>query len=221
MNRPIFGLITILFLVPIIACELPSLALNATPTLTPDVSTRVAGTVTAVFATEIARVIQTPTPSKTPEPTATPLPPSLTATFTRTIVPTSTPTAAGKLIQGSVYGIRVLQVETSDQSFVDPSSSPPFYKSISPATGNTFLKVKIQLFKNDIEAGIEEFRKERTEISVVDAKGQAFTPNNLLIQHYNNEGTLANIFTVVFDVPKDSTGFKLRYRDLPLIDLSR
>ena len=233
MNSRTYLLSLLILFVGVLACDVTSLAFTTLPTQTPDrIATRVAGTETAiteetaVTATLIAkapRVIQTPLPIKTAEPTLTRLPPSPTATEARTITPTSTSTREGKLVQGGVYGIKVVSVEKADSAFRATGRLPMEY--VYPESGYVFLKIGVELCKNGVLSLSRDDEKERLELSVLDSKGTVYSLANRETVTMGGD-FCADLKTycpthyfIYISVPRNASGFKLKYRDLPLIDL--
>ena len=238
MNRRTYWLSLLILPVGVLACDVTSLASTTWPTLTPDrIATRVAGTETAVAeetvvaATVIAKlpkVTQVPTSAKL-ESTFTSLPPLPNATYvirtpTSTLTVTHVPTSTGdKLVLGKEYGIKVYAFKTKKIRSENRQSDP----------GYTFLKVGVMFFKRGTEWKDWNARTETSFLSVVDAKGEVSKKPEIVFgivadpswpseeiegwklgRDWQSYGIVA-----YFSIPDTSTGLKLGYRDLPLIDL--
>jgi hypothetical protein len=239
MNSLVYWLTLLILLVGVLACDVASLASTPLPTSTTDrIATRVAGTETAVAeetavaATVVAKlpkVTQVPTSAKTPESTLTSLTPLLTPT---TYVPHATPTPSitrvptstgDKLVLGKEYGIKVYAFKRKKISNENRQS---------PA-GYTFLQIGAMFFKRGTEWKDYKGSIEASLLSVVDAKGEVFKkPESIwgLVYDPNfrseeiegwTQGRSIDTYGIIaiFLMPDSSTGLKLQYRDLPLIDL--
>jgi hypothetical protein len=208
-----------------VACEVSSPVINAPSTPTSDrVATHVAETktrfaeetaVAATFTAEAPKVNQIPSKSKTPEPTLTRIPSSPTAANARANTPTATLTRVWDLVQSGIYGIKVISVEKV-YSFVLPS------RFVYPESGQDFLQVEVEIYKDGVP--LFDFKsqgQENLEFSIADSKGQVYNVKySAMMGAINSEGYFTPTHhKLVFTVPNVAAGFRLRYRDLPLIDL--
>ena len=121
---------------------------------------------------------------------------------------------------GNVYGIKVTRVRKTRScnrgNYIPSTASAP--------SGYTFLEIGIALFKNGDLLWDE---KELVELSVVDSKGRTYAspyPSKETVLtfgvSFDSVGKMTRTnYVVYFEVPENSSGFKLQYRDLPLIDL--
>jgi len=86
--------------------------------------------------------------------------------------------------------------------------------------------INVQLFVNGLQVtSFEKLKEERPKFSVVDATGKLYPiilkEDTLFTVDYKKvtKEWYHTGMTLFFSVPETTTGFKLKYRDLPLIDL--
>ena len=158
---------------------------------------------------EESRVAQVPLPTRTLEPTLPRLPPSPTTTPVLTISLTAT-------VQSSAYRLNVMGVKKVDSY---KGGTGVFLRDIYPDHGCVFLEIRVQIYKN----GVLTLYEEQPDLSVVDSKGAVYLiANRDTRTGYGETGTgtfTPTHYIAYFSVPITATGFKLRYRDVPLIDL--
>ncbi len=234
----------IILLVGVVACTVSPSVPTAMPTLTPNrIETGVAGTKTAstegtaiAMTVEASKATQTPPPTKTSEPTLTKLPPSPTVAPQATssleckvnLIPGTaylTPSPNRTPEPNAVYAIKVKSVDkVTSYSVLTGTGLPQVPRTVYPDTGYVFLKIAVEFYNNGVLAYPLD-NTNRLRLSVVDSKDNVYQLAN---QDYVILGTLICLDTgnaiynheiVYFAVPNGATGFKLRYRDLPLIDL--
>jgi hypothetical protein len=120
------------------------------------------------------------------------------------------------LVQGNVYGIKIISAEKTD-SYSEVAIP---IRTVRAPPDLVFLEIKFVLFKRGEPIWEQQ---ELQELTVVDSKGETYPP-----KYAKLEGTVDRVGGVVFtpdngvvyfSVPKNMTGFKLRYRDVPLTDL--
>jgi hypothetical protein len=216
MNSQLFGLALILA-VGILACDVVSLSPTSMPTVTPDrIATGVAEqkAVAATLTKEASAVTQASSSNETPEPALTGL--SRSPTITQSYTTKASPSPEGNLDQGSEYAIRISGSEKAN-SYLDFSGRFP--TTVYADADRIFLQINIVLFNRGNPIWNQQ---EFQELSVVDSKGETYP-----LKFVKLEGTVSEVGGVfnpdkgvtLFSVPKTTTGFRLRYRDLPLIDL--
>jgi hypothetical protein len=136
-----------------------------------------------------------------------------------------TPTfQVGKMVQGEIYGIKVIEAEKK-------SEYEDYDGRITPSQPNHNLLVLIVKFYKNGNPLKESTVDEIFKLSIVDANGHRYsvplTESNELEFRYvvygkdpedaiKKEGFSYKVF---FSVPKNSSGFKLQYQDLPKIVL--
>jgi hypothetical protein len=209
--------LSIVLLLGIAACS--GVQPAAVPTSTPDAIATGVAQARAIAATLTAGV---PTATLTPVPTATS---TLSPTDTLTLTPTPdsqeqellpTPTYVATVF-GEVYGIEVVSVGKADSYFDNVGG---LVQMVQPETGNVFLVVGFWLYK---DGKFLEENQELSELSVMDSNGEVYkrVDAGIIYSVYTDKDgkNFAKSLIVRFSVPKDATGFRLRYRDLPLIDL--
>jgi uncharacterized protein YcfL len=142
---------------------------------------------------------------------------SSTTTTALEITLTQTPT----FIQGQEYGLKLLNIEKSSKEIttdVDKYGS----NYIIPPENFTFIKVKIQIYRHGNLLSSNEIvsSNEVQKISLIDSNASIFQVSSSIHewQLVNSEWQFSDIL-IVFSVPENGKGFKLLYRDLPLIDL--
>lgn len=126
----------------------------------------------------------------------------------------------GDLVQGRVYGIKVIEVEKTNQRY-----SGNIFAPISSPPDQIFLKILAEFFAQGVT--IKDVVPEIKKLSVIDGNGKVIAtqlPDQSLTSpvEYNNETKqfeMKDSVEFFISVPKDSSGLKLRYRDLSLIDL--
>jgi hypothetical protein len=150
--------------------------------------------------------------------TATPQP---TPTLISTQIPQSTSTVIA-LVFGDSYGIKVINVDKVD-SYLGGSTFPllPVY----PETGNVFLKIKVVFFKQG-EPIWDWDKSWATPFAIIDSEGKKYLPEGKLELDGTSkdlQGSELNYTNLAFyfSVLKTAFGFKLQFRDLPLIDLEQ
>ena len=192
-----------MLIVGVLACEVSSVVPTLSPTTTPDrVATGVAEqkAIAATLTIEaVSRVTQTPFPSKTIG------------------TPTAIRLSEWKFVQGNVYGIKVIKVEKGDFVILKPSGAGYDIAS-SPSADETTLQVTVQFFKNEVALEVDLNKEIYEQLSILGPDGEKYKP----IPYYQQpivDGKPACM--VQFYVPKSRTGFRIQYRDLPLIDLGK
>jgi hypothetical protein len=133
---------------------------------------------------------------------------------------------AGEVVQGKIYGIKVIKVEKN-------SEYEDYDGRITPSElDNDLLILVVKFYKNgkplkDKEIAVNEILK----LLIVDANGHRhsvpLTKSNKLEFRYvvygNDPAEVVKkegfSYKVFFSIPKNSTGFQLQYRDLPIIML--
>ncbi len=132
----------------------------------------------------------------------------------------------GEVVQGDIYGINVIKAEIQNE-FED------MHGRISPSQSNhKLLVLEVRFYENGNP--LKDKTKEEGEIlklSIIDARGRIFptplTESNKVVfryilygkdpkEAYEKEGFIYQVF---FSVPKNSSGFKLQYRNLPQVSL--
>jgi hypothetical protein len=120
-----------------------------------------------------------------------------------------------KLVQGSVYGIKVINVEKIDSHKLFPTG---YISPLQP--DHVLLRVRVEFFKHGV---LKLDPDEQLKLLILDAKGEEYplADQTHLEGGVKKEGEVYELtnFLFLFSIPKTSSGFKLRYRDLPLIDL--
>jgi hypothetical protein len=130
----------------------------------------------------------------------------------------------GQLVQSGPHGIKVIKAEARN-AFKDQ------YGTISPSQANHKLLVLEVRFYENSEPFKGKPKEQLHELSVSDARGQTFpmplTESDEVIFRYilygaNPDEVLKKegfIYQFFFSVPKNASGFKLQYRDLPQVIL--
>ena len=169
----------------------------------------------ATGVTEAKAIAVTPT-AGIPPVTSPPLE-TFTGTpaLTQTPGPTSTPLAP---VFGEVYGIQVLRVEKTANYFYSDNNNFPHV--ISPSAGNTFLEVDVVFYKQGVPLWEPN---ERLGLSVTDSGKNVYQLDNRDITivgvDLGNGNVVVKDYVIYFSVPITASGFKLQYRNLPLINL--
>ena len=130
----------------------------------------------------------------------------------------------GELVQSGVYGIKVTKA-TAQNQFKDQ------YGTIAPSQASQKLLVLEVRFYENGEPLRGSPKEQLHKLSISDARGQTFptplTESNEVIFRYILHGAKPDealkkdgfIYQFFFSVPKNSSGFKLQYRDLPQVIL--
>jgi hypothetical protein len=235
MNHRVSWLLFVLFL-GIAACS--AFPNTYTPTLIPtpisspdNIATGVAEAkaIAATLTAEMPRMTISPSVTTAPEIRTTDTAifepsGSQTSTVSSMQIPKLTSTVLASVF-GDVYGIEVITVEKVDSYYASPSGPVMPVDTIYPEQGNIFLKLGIKFYKDGVEIQDQIAIEERLELSVIDTNGEVYSIANedsVIVEGYFN--AINNTFTgtslvVFFSVPFSSNGFKLQYRNLPLINL--
>lgn len=147
-------------------------------------------------------------------PSAIPVPPT-PQTFP--VTPTVTAAREGSAISGSEYGIKLISVtKSSEPVFLGFKNNSPQYRN--PSTNHVILKVELDFYQNGKMLDGLQIGSEPAKVAVVDSAGESYSCDNIYLFVIENDGT-SHTAQIFFDVPEKSFGFKLRYRDLALVDL--
>jgi len=132
----------------------------------------------------------------------------------------------GEVVYGDTYGFKVIKAEVTYE-FKDT------HGKVSPSQPNhKLLVLKVKFYENKTPLKDKAKEKEAMlKLSMIDAKGRIFPSpltesNNVVFRYilyganpqeaYDKEGFTYQLF---FSVPKESSGFRLQYRDLPQVSL--
>jgi|WetSurMetagenome_2_1015567.scaffolds.fasta_scaffold62434_3 hypothetical protein len=146
-------------------------------------------------------------------PSAIPVPPTPQAF---PVTPTVTATREGSAISGSEYGIQLIGVtKSSEPVFLGIKNNS--LQHLNPSANHVFLKVTLDFYQHG-ERLAGDLDSEPAKVAVVDSTGESYASETIYNQVLADDGTFHPAI-LYFDVPEKSFGFKLRYRDLTLIDL--
>ena len=115
------------------------------------------------------------------------------------------------MVEGTAYSIEIISVEKTDAFNIALSH-------YVAAPGHDFLETRLRFFKQGVPVWDDQ---ELLELSVADSTGQIFRAEGqaALLGSFAGGDFTPDHFAVWFTVPESSANFKLKYRDLPLIDL--